>query len=303
MTQVQRYSVFGVVQDPVFAQCSDAAEYVNGELPEKYHIDVVKEMPSDFYDRRRQFVERGDLREPGSRVVVVRLPDSNAECASEYCETGAEFLSRISRETPFRLLDVLAPSHPDSYTSRARQALVALLRSTNNSFCWMDISIDGAPAGRITFELYSSQLPRTSANFAHLCRGDRTTSTGPLTYRGSSFFRCAPGAWVMGGDVSEGHRGNGGDSIYGRVFPDEGFMIPHDARGVLGMCNDGPNTNASSFYITMGPMSWMNKRYVAFGRVIDGMDVVEAIHAVNLRHNQSFSQDIAIVACDEIDLA
>lgn len=46
---------------------------------------------------------------------------------------------------------------------------------------------------------------------------------------------------------------------------DESFSVPHDKRGVLGMANKGRHTNASQFYITLQPCSWMNTKYVAFG--------------------------------------
>lgn len=68
------------------------------------------------------------------------------------------------------------------------------------------------------------------------------------------------------------------------------------------MCNDGAHTNGSAFYITRNKMKWMDKTYVAFGRVIDGMHVIDAIHGVPCLHNQAPKETIRIVDCGIIDV-
>ncbi|EPY29918.1 35 kDa cyclophilin [Angomonas deanei] len=174
----------------------------------------------------------------------------------------------------------------------------------------MEVQVGGELAGRILMELYAKLLPRTTHNFCSLCSGDMDEvtpqgSSEPITlhYKGTTFFRVLKDAWVMGGDVSPGHKGTGGYSIYGRYFPDESFSVAHDDAGIVGMCNDGEHTNASSFYITRKKMSWMNNHYVAFGRVIDGMDIVDRIHDTEVKHNQAPRTTITIVDCGELDVS
>lgn len=65
-------------------------------------------------------------------------------------------------------------------------------------------------------------------------------------------------------DILHG-RGNGGESIYGPLFEDENFAIPHSNRGILGMANKGTHTNGSQFYITLQATPWMDCKYVCFG--------------------------------------
>lgn len=69
---------------------------------------------------------------------------------------------------------------------------------------------------------------------------------------------------MLGTDILHG-RGDGGESVFGDVFEDENYAVPHNTRGILGMANKGRHTNASQFYITLQPTPWMDTQYVAFG--------------------------------------
>lgn len=55
------------------------------------------------------------------------------------------------------------------------------------------------------------------------------------------------------------------------ITVDESFAVRHTHAGVLGMANQGRNTNNSQFYITLKPCPWMDKKYVAFGYVYFGI--------------------------------
>ncbi|CAG5927990.1 unnamed protein product [Menidia menidia] len=153
------------------------------------------------------------------------------------------------------------------------------LQKTGHQFVFMEIEISGEDAGRLVFELFSDLCPKASKNFEALCTGEHGVSQSglPLCYKRSLFHRIVPNGWVQGGDISPGSIGNGGESIYGPTFEDESFAISHSKRGILGMANKGPHTNGSQFYITLQPTPWMDQTYVAFGQVVEGVDVLRKL--------------------------
>ena len=81
---------------------------------------------------------------------------------------------------------------------------------------------------------------------------------------------------IQGGDFTRGD-GTGGESIYGEKFKDENFKLKHTGPGTLSMANAGPDTNGSQFFICTVKTSWLDGRHVVFGRVLEGMDVIEAV--------------------------
>ena len=163
-------------------------------------------------------------------------------------------------------------------------SLNLLKRSMSNQRprVFFDIEIDEKPEGRIIFELFNDIVPITCENFRCLCTGEKGIGKlgKPLCYKNSPIHRSTTNFMIQGGDFTR-KNGTGGESIYGKRFPDENFVIKHSEKGILSMANFGFDTNGSQFFIlTAEKAEWLDGYHVAFGKVVEGMDVVGKIEDI-----------------------
>jgi cyclophilin family peptidyl-prolyl cis-trans isomerase len=141
--------------------------------------------------------------------------------------------------------------------------------------------------GAVEVELFDADAPKTVENFRKLA--------GDGFYDGVIFHRVIPDFMVQGGDPTG--TGSGGP---GYTFEDE-FNDHPVARGALAMANAGPNTNGSQFFIvTADACPWLDGKHTVFGRVTDGMDVVDAISQVETEAGDRPRETISI---ERVELA
>lgn len=125
--------------------------------------------------------------------------------------------------------------------------------------------------GDIEIELFADKTPKTVENFVGLALQNY--------YDGIIFHRVIDQFMIQGGDPTGS--GSGGSSYFGGSFEDEFHSdLTHNGPGILSMANAGPNTNGSQFFITLVPTPWLDGKHSIFGKVIGGLEVVEAIGKV-----------------------
>ena len=120
--------------------------------------------------------------------------------------------------------------------------------------------------GNIELELYPQYAPLTVNNFVFLARQG--------FYDGVTFHRVISNFVIQGGDPTGTGRGGPGYQFADEVKDNP---LKHE-KGVISMANAGPNTNGSQFFITHSPQPHLNGKHTVFGKVINGQDVVDAIH-------------------------
>jgi peptidyl-prolyl cis-trans isomerase B (cyclophilin B) len=130
--------------------------------------------------------------------------------------------------------------------------------------------------GEVRIALYPELAPQTVDNFLKLVRED--------FYTGTTFHRVIPGFAIQGGSPGsrddDPHNDSHGDPGY--TIADEFNDAPH-LRGVVSMANMGKkDTGANQFFIVHQDSRYLDGHYAAFGRVIEGMDVVDAVTQVEI---------------------
>ena len=140
----------------------------------------------------------------------------------------------------------------------------------------------------IKVDLLPEKAPLTVANFVNLAQRG--------FYDGLSFHRVIADFMIQGG-CPEGS-GRGGP---GYRFEDEtGNGVAHE-RGVLSMANAGPNTNGSQFFITHVATPWLDGRHTVFGKVVEGLDVVDAVAQGDKINSVKIEGDAAAVLAAKAD--
>lgn len=167
------------------------------------------------------------------------------------------------------------------------------------SVVFIDLSVGDAAPSRIVIELFDD-TPITAENFRSLLLGERgfDAATGTkLDYIDSACHRLVRGVGIFLGELS------GGVSVAstGGVFKDEIFAHRHTGRGVLSMANRGPDTNGSAFFISFDKTPQLDFQQVVFGRIIEGVGVLDTIESLPTSRNGVPKVPIVMTFCGALN--
>ena len=160
-------------------------------------------------------------------------------------------------------------------TSTSTSTLAALSTSNTTPKSMHTITIQ-TTKGTIVFETYDQDAPKTVDNFITLANKG--------FYNGIIFHRVIIGFMIQGGDPTGTGMGGPGYKFADELDPNTPSAKAGYVRGVVAMANSGPNTNGSQFFI-MHKDTPLPHNYTIFGKVISGMDVVDAIAATPVDGN------------------
>ena len=136
--------------------------------------------------------------------------------------------------------------------------------------------------GDIKIELFEKDMPVTAGNFRKLVESG--------FYDGIIFHRVIKDFMIQGGDPTGTGSGGPGYSI-----KDEFGKNNKNNRGTISMANAGPNTGGSQFFINLVDNNYLDKKHPVFGKVIEGMEVVDSIGNTKTDRNDRPVQKISIL--------
>ncbi len=143
--------------------------------------------------------------------------------------------------------------------------------------------------GNIIIELYK-EMPLTAGNFEKLVREG--------FYDGVIFHRIIDGFMIQGGDPTGTGMGGPGYRISDEFT---NTSLDKNDRGTISMANAGPNTGGSQFFINLVNNNFLDKRHPVFGKVVEGMDVVDKIAKVATNSDDKPLQPVRITKAKVLD--
>ena len=214
----------------------------------------------------------------GDQFQADLLSDATVAIAQDAWDSG---VAANLPGTPFILVNGRYYSGPRDYWNLEAIVKMTMLEGRQFTEC-PPITIDSAKQytatlktekGDIVLEFYPDVAPMAVNSFIFLARNG--------WFDGVTFHRVLPGFVAQAGDPTGTGFGGPGYAFDNEVSPDLKF----DQAGVLGMANAGPGSNGSQFFITLGPTPHLDGGYTIFGRVIEGLDVVNSLTERNPEQN------------------
>jgi len=241
------------------------------------NLAVLDLVPGDYNSLKNLAIlyrEKGDI--------------EKALSVSEQALAIAPEQDRVALETYLEQLKALPESPPSSVEPGKRAGELAPSQRNQMYSAPPPLVIDPTKAyqativteqGNIVLELYADRVPNTVNSFVFLA------SEG--FYDDTTFHRVIPDFMAQGGDPTG--TGTGGP---GYTFADEfDSSLLHDAPGTLSMANSGPNTNGSQFFITYKATPWLDGKHAVFGKVIQGMEVLQSLAPRDPQQAPTFEGD------------
>jgi len=183
----------------------------------------------------------------------------------------------------------------ENYSLIAYNNYKSFLSNSKFKYVSFTLNISDKP---IILQLFNDICPKTTLNFVEICKGTHRNNRGELlTYKDCEVFRVVKESFIQTGDFKN-FLGN--KCYFGNEFEDENFITKHDTPGIIGMVkNKGrQHSNQSQFYLTLNPLKSFDGKFVAFGRVVSGYDVLLSLNELNSYMQRPVNR-VEIIKCGE----
>lgn len=241
-----------------------ATQYVFQTLNEM----IEPSLPDSVFDPKSALEIVDTLIDAGAdQDVVVLSKGFRASFALDDYDRAAMMLDRISEANPEGNLDQIRQVVDDMKEKWQRELMIRRLEKNNDNLPKVRFE---TTAGDFVVVLYEDYAPNTVANFVSLVQ--------KKFYNDLTFHYVKPGEYIHAGCPNGDGTGGPGYTIASEFDREQ---IRHYFSGTLGMANTGPETEGSQFVITHQAIPQLNEQFTAFGRVIEGFDVILGAKAID----------------------
>lgn len=163
---------------------------------------------------------------------------------------------------------------------------------------FFDLTRDTEYLGRVVFVLYPQVAPMAVENFRMLCTGFEDENGIERCYKGTTFHLLIKNFMIQGGDIVDSS-GKNNYSKFKKLIKDE-KSLTHEKSGMLGLANQGPDSNGSQFYVTLATCLHLDGQTTAIGRVVEGLEIFWKIADETETKDDKPLSKIIIEHCDEL---
>ena len=294
--------VLGQHHQPEMKYIADVIDKLNSnQSNHNIKIELVSEFESQFESLFGQLlIENRDFIDFKSQSPIAYTKDKSKIIGGfndliRYITSNYSFIS----ETKLEAFELSAKTH-----------YKYLLTTETKRYSFLELSEFLAPIDKeyslysnstsrtIVIELFYSVAPRTVINFLEISKESTKNKKGEkLSYKGCEVFRVIKNGYIQSGDLSHLE---GGRCLYGEPFEDENYDVKHNCEGIVGMVKykGKSHSNESQFYITLNPLTVFDGRFVAFGRVVKGMNMLRRLSEVKTYLQRPVTK-VEIIRCGE----
>lgn len=254
--------------------------------------------------RRKAKVESTSRTGTPSRTPRTSTSSKRANSSSSRrrrSDSGRRVSSSTSRASRSKTPRTSSGTRTPKSKGKRSSSSAASKKERSRSKVFMEFSMDDEPLGRIVIELRNDLVPKTADNFKALCTGEHGHG-----YQGSRIHRIYHDFLIQGGDTTS-ENGRGGRSSFSTseddpgFFDNENFSLSHSEPGIISMANSGPGTNSSQFMILLKGYTKLDGKNVAFGKVIEGLDILQDMNAFCVsRDDPTPTRHFMITACGQL---
>ncbi|KAK5641396.1 hypothetical protein RI129_009943 [Pyrocoelia pectoralis] len=271
------FEVYGLITSREFQLAKTYLERLRSRIPHEYdepHIIPMLDLDWNlFLTKIRRQIGGEKLWTLKKKVVIFK----NEELLGDE-EDLLEFVGSKYKFAIFEEFEAMGAKHFIKYIQQQKEF--------GNTFVYFTIAVDNRIIGTMLFELFAVAVPNISNIFVKRCK----KKVGG--YSGTCIQRIAWPSWIQCGGWHLNHYKVGC----------ENYSIPHNKRGVLSMCNNGKHRdNYTQFFITLEPTPWMDYKYVAFGQLVHGDDILRTLQSIPTQFEEPLKK-IDIVKSGELDL-
>lgn len=239
-------------------------------------VDFIQlfETQYEFYIKDLMMEDSSFIEYENTKPLIYIIDNDNQR---KYKIIGStkEFMEYITIECSFIL-----EYNQKYYESLCKIEYESFLKTHKSKFIYMKMNICQK---LIVFELFNDICPITSTNFFNLCLNNEIKQGNQVfSYVNCEVFRVVRNGFLQSGDIKNFSSSTRQGKSSNAEFEDENFIVKHDHPGILGMVKNKclPHSNQCQFYITFNSLSSFDGKFVAFGRVVKGFDVIKHISEV-----------------------